>query len=299
MSADPRASPCGVLLLDKPQGLSSNAVLQRVRRLLGGHKAGHVGSLDPLATGMLPICVGEATKVAGELVGGRKCYRFTIALGTRTDTGDREGAVVAQAPVPPLESAALAAALARFCGPSSQVPPMYSALKRDGQPLYRLARAGIEVQRAPRQIRIDALELMGLGPGELDLQVVCSKGTYVRSLAEDIAQALGSCGHVSALRRQYVEPFEDEPMCTLEELEACSRQGCRPPLIGADRALPTLPALEVSDAAAVRLRQGQQLELEQAGVCGRVRLYQPSGGFFGLGEIDEWGLLRPKRLFNA
>ena len=310
---------CGVLLLDKPEGLSSNAALQQVRRLFGSPKAGHVGSLDPLATGMLPICVGEATKIAGELVPGRKCYRFSVTLGVRTDTGDREGRVVATAPIPSLARADILSVLGSFVGLQQQVPPMYSALKRDGQPLYRLARAGVEVERAPRQIRIDELELREFGPAQLSLAVVCSKGTYVRTLAEDIARSLGTCGHVSELRRLYVEPFANEPMCSLGELEALSRAGHTPQLLGADHALPGLSAVRVSAGAALRLRQGQTLDAQAAepvpapGACdpggqrdatggpgpARVKLYGMDGTFLGLGEVDEWGQLRPKRLFNA
>src|SRR6185312_8488873 len=170
----------GILLLDKPVGLSSNAALQRVRRLLGADKAGHVGSLDPLATGMLPICLGEATKVAGEILSGRKCYRFTIQLGARTATGDTEGEIVERAPVPTLDRPYLEARLSKFVGPQDQVPPMYSAIKRDGQPLYKLARSGIEVERAPRRIEIFQLTLVEVDGASVKLETLCSKGTYIR-----------------------------------------------------------------------------------------------------------------------
>jgi tRNA pseudouridine55 synthase len=290
-------SVCGVLLLDKPEGLSSNAALQRVRRLLGADKAGHVGSLDPLASGMLPICLGEATKLAGEMVAGRKCYEFTLELGARTATGDREGEVVERASVPPLTGAAVIEALAGFRGAQPQVPPMYSALKREGRPLYELARAGIEVERAPRQIRIDRLELLALDGTRLHLVLLCSKGTYVRVLAQDIARALATCGHVTHLRRCYVEPFASTPMHTLEVLERTRGQGAPAPLIAADQALPDMPAVQVPAGSVVRLRQGQAVALPASGVCGRVRLYQEEGGFFGLGELDVEGRLRPKRLF--
>jgi tRNA pseudouridine55 synthase len=291
-------SVCGVLLLDKPEGLSSNAALQRARRLLGADKAGHVGSLDPLASGMLPICLGEATKLAGEMVAGRKCYEFTLELGARTATGDREGEVIERASVPPLSGAAVIEQLAAFHGLQSQVPPMYSALKRDGQPLYRLARAGIEVERAARQIRIDHLELLALeGTTRLRFVLLCSKGTYVRVLAEDIARALATCGHVTQLRRCYVEPFAAAPMHTLEMLERAREQAMPVPLIAADQTLPDMPAVQVPAGSALRLRQGQALALPASGVCGRVRLYQEGGGFLGLGELDAEGRLRPKRLF--
>src|SRR5512146_1810524 len=185
--------PDGILLLDKPAGMSSNAALQRVRRLPGGCKAGHAGSLDPLATGMLPLCLGEATKIAGERLSNRKRYRFTIALGARTATGDREGAVIEQAPVPEGWREGLQVALRGFLGPQRQVPPMYSALKRDGQPLYRLARAGQEVERAAREIEIHELVATAFGSISVSLEALCSKGTYIRVLGEDLARALGTC----------------------------------------------------------------------------------------------------------
>ena len=180
----------GILLLDKPRSLSSNAALQRVRALFDRQTAGHGGSLDPLATGMLPICLGEATKIAGEILAGRKCYHFTVTLGTRTATGDAEGEVTGQAAVPRLERPQVESVLSRFLGAGQQVPPMYSALKRGGQPLYRLARAGVTVERAARAIEIVKLRLLALAPQALELEVLCSKGTYVRVLAEDIAAAL-------------------------------------------------------------------------------------------------------------
>ncbi|HTW37677.1 MAG TPA: tRNA pseudouridine(55) synthase TruB [Steroidobacteraceae bacterium] len=286
----------GVLLLDKPAGLSSNGALQRVRRLTGAEKAGHVGSLDPLATGMLPICFGEATKIAGELAGGRKRYRFAIALGTATDTGDREGAVIERAPLPSLDADSLARVLARFRGQQLQVPPMYSALKRGGQPLYRLARAGVTVERSPRQIEIDQLEAVAVDPAALELEALCSKGTYIRVLAADIAQALGTCGHVSSLRRLSVAPFEDAPMHTLEAIEELCRIGRVPPLIAADRALPNLPAVTVTGAAATSLAHGQAVASPEPQLAGRVRLYDPWGRFLGLGEAAG-GAVRPRRMF--
>jgi tRNA pseudouridine55 synthase len=291
-----QAPPSGVLLLDKPEGLSSNGALQRVRRLMGADKAGHVGSLDPLATGMLPICLGEATKIAGELVGGRKRYRFEIALGAATDTGDREGSVIERAPLPRLDSESLGAVLPRFLGRQPQVPPMYSALKRGGQPLYRLARAGLEVERAPREIEIDELTVLAWGAEALELETQCSKGTYIRVLAADIARALGTCGHVTRLRRLCVAPFEGEPMQTLEMLEAACRAGSRPGLIAADQALPNLPAVTVTGPAAARLARGQAVTSPEPRLAGRVRLYDPSGCFLGLGEAGA-GTLRPKRMF--
>ena len=287
----------GILLLDKPRGLSSNAALQRVRALLGGEKAGHVGSLDPLATGMLPICIGEATKVAGDLLAGRKCYRFRVQLGALTATGDAEGAVTDSAPVPALERAQVESLLARFIGPSQQVPPMYSALKRDGQPLYRLARAGVTVERPPRLIEIYHLRLLALEPDALELEVLCSKGTYVRVLAEDIARALGTLGHVSVLRREYVEPFADEAMHTLESLEKTRARGEWPRLLPLDAPLGHLPAVHLEPQKARRLRQGQAVAVVGAPAASRVRLYDAEG-FLGIGESDAAGSVHPRRLLK-
>ena len=251
--------PSGVLLLDKPLGLSSNAALQRVRALFGRIKGGHVGSLDPLATGMLPICLGEATKVAGDILAGRKCYHFSVALGSATATGDAEGAVTETHPVPPLDAAHVTAVLQRFLGAREQVPPMYSAIKQGGQPLYRMARAGVSVPRAPRRIEIFSLGLEGLTPTHLDLEVLCSKGTYVRVLAEEIAVALGTVGHVASLRRRYVEPFAGHTLHTLESLQALAQRGAPPPLLPIDAALMHLPAFRLSDADTRRLLQGQRV----------------------------------------
>jgi tRNA pseudouridine55 synthase len=288
----------GILLLDKPLGMSSNAALQRVRRLLGGCKAGHAGSLDPLATGMLPLCLGEATKIAGEILSNRKRYRFTIALGARTATGDREGAVVEEAPVPAGWQAGLQAALRRFLGPGQQVPPMYSALKRDGQPLYRLARAGVIVEREPRDIEIYELEAVSQTDAAVELDVLCSKGTYVRTLAEDIARALGSCGHVAALRRSWVEPFEEEPMQTLEAVTlGCERGGLT--LLPADRPLAHLPAVALEGWQADRIGHGQDVALVRSPPPGKVRLYDPGKRFLGLGESDGRGKVQPRRLFTV
>jgi tRNA pseudouridine55 synthase len=281
----------GILLLDKPEGLSSNAALQRVRRLLGACKAGHVGSLDPLATGMLPICLDEATKIAGDILSGRKRYRFTIKLGERTATGDREGAVVQTMSVPILERPAIERMLEQFRGRQSQVPPMYSALKRDGQPLYRLARAGIEVERAPRDIEIHSLGLLACEGPVLEVDVLCSKGTYVRVLAEDMAKALGTCGHVIQLRRVYVEPFENEPMQTLEDVER------QPVLMDAARAVPQLRPVFLSAGAAARIALGQAVDTPDLSATGRVRVHDDRGRFLGIGEATGTGAIQPRRMF--
>ncbi len=295
--SQPGRAVCGVLLLDKPAGLSSNAALQRVRHMLGADKAGHVGSLDPLATGMLPICLGEATKVAGEILSGRKRYRFTVRLGSRTATGDTEGDVVETAPVPPLDETRLAAALHSFLGVQAQVPPMYSAIKRAGQPLYKLARAGIEVDREPRNIEIFELLQIGFDGSNLELDALCSKGTYIRTLAEDIARALGTCGHVSALRRTHVEPFEGAEMETLESIAAAAASGREPRILPADAPLKHLFSVSLDAAATPRMLHGQAVKAGDCGPAGTVRLYDQAGAFLGLGESDGHGVVRPRRLF--
>ena len=305
----------GILLLDKPLGLSSTAAGLRVRRLLGAAKAGHVGSLDPLASGMLPICLGEATKVAGEILEGRKVYRFTVALGARTATGDTEGDVVERAAVAALTAAQVETAMGRFLGESLQVPPMFSAIKQGGQPLYKLARAGKEVVREPRRIHIDRLELIGLETAAgvsraLDCRGVCGKGTYVRVLAEDLARALDTVGHVSALRREQVEPFGEERLVTLAEVEASAEAGraaglpaeaiaLRPPLplLGAFEALPQLLAVELDAEDTRRLLHGQAVTVPGVSQPGqRVRLREAGGAFLGLGEVVAVGRVVPKRL---
>lgn len=301
--------PSGILLLDKPRGLSSNAALQRVKRAYGAAKAGHVGSLDPLASGMLPICLDEATKVAGEILAGRKCYEFTVALGARTATGDTEGEVVERSAVPALDRARIEAVAGRFQGVRSQVPPMFSALKRAGRPLYELARSGIEVERAAREITIHELRLAELQAGAIDFAVVCSKGTYVRTLAEDLARELGTVGHVSRLRRSWVEPFAAEPMQPLDALLAAARSGALPALLPLDRGIPDWPALRLSAACVRRVRQGQAIGYADyaagPGVAGpapgsgcAVRLLDDAGAPVGLGEIDAFGGIRPRRIFN-
>jgi tRNA pseudouridine55 synthase len=294
----------GILLLDKPLRLSSNAALQRVRRLLGGIKAGHAGSLDPLATGMLPICLGEATKIAADIVSARKRYRFTVALGASTATGDAEGALTGTATVPALERAGVEAALAGFLGRRLQVPPMYSALKQGGQPLYRLARAGLTVERAPRAIELFELTLVAQGGASLTLETCCSKGTYVRTLAEDIAASLGTCGHVTQLRRLWVEPFEHEPLETLESLESACARGAEVRLLAADFPLRHLRAVTLGGERLARLLQGQAVAGDAGpppllpGVTARVRLYDEVGRFLGIGIAEGGGAVRPRRLLT-
>ena len=292
--------PTGILLLDKPQGLSSNGALQRVRKAYGAQSAGHVGTLDPMATGMLPLCLDEATKVIAEIESGAKCYEFTLQLGARTDTGDAEGSVVAEAPVPPLDSARVESALAAFRGVQKQVPPMYSALKRDGRPLYELARQGVEVEREARTIDIRRLELVALRDSALELVCECAKGTYIRVLGEDIARQLGTLGHLTRLRRLWVEPFKGMPMTTLEDAlaQAANPAGLMPP----DAALQALPRAGLDEGQVVALRHGQAVRAGTEPVTHggrRVRVYGPDGAFLGLAEPTPDGRLQPRRLISS
>ena len=292
--------PTGILLLDKPQGLSSNGALQRVRKAFRAQSAGHVGTLDPMATGMLPLCLDEATKVIAEIEAGAKCYEFTVQLGARTDTGDAEGSVVAEAAVPQLDAARVESALAAFRGIQKQVPPMYSALKREGRPLYELARQGVEVEREARTIDIRRLELVALRETALDLVCECAKGTYIRVLGEDIARHLGTWGHLTRLRRMWVEPFQGMPMTTLEDALAAAEkgEGLMPP----DSALQALPRAGLDEGQVVALRHGQAVQartVPETHRGRRVRVYGPDGAFLGLAEPIPDGRLQPRRLISS
>lgn len=289
-----------IVLLDKPQGLSSNQALQRVRRLFDARKAGHTGSLDPLATGMLPVCFGQATKICGLLLSSAKSYEVTAQLGVATDTGDADGTVTAQAPAPALDPERLEQALARFRGPIQQVPPMYSALKHEGQRLYTLARAGQAVERAARDVIIHELAVLAAGATTLSLRVHCSKGTYIRTLVEDIAGALGTLAHVTALRRVWVEPFEALPMHSLEALEAVDMAAREALLLPTDRGLLGLSQVSLPETAAQRLLEGVAVAGPAGAIPGvLVRVYAQPGGFVGLARADEQGQLRPERMFPA
>ncbi|HEU4779711.1 MAG TPA: tRNA pseudouridine(55) synthase TruB [Steroidobacteraceae bacterium] len=288
--------PNGIILLDKPQGLTSNGALQRVRRAYGASSAGHVGTLDPMATGMLPLCLDEATKVIAEIESGAKCYEFTVQLGARTDTGDAEGQVVDRQPVLKLDPALIETALAAFRGITQQVPPMYSALKREGRPLYELARKGVEVERAARSIDIRRLELLAVRPDALDLVCECGKGTYIRVLGEDIARALGTLGHLTRLRRSWVTPFRDMPMSTLDAVLAGA--GDANALLKPEVALRGLPEAWVTPEQVVALRHGQAVrcDVKNPAPDRRVGLYGPGGVFLGLAEPLPDGWLQPRRL---
>jgi tRNA pseudouridine55 synthase len=292
----------GIVLLDKPAGLSSNAALQQVKRAFHARKAGHGGSLDPLASGMLPICLGEATKLAGPMLAGRKCYQFRLRLGVQTTTGDREGEIVAKQPAPQLKSEALQSALAAFIGQHEQVPPMHSALRHQGARLYQLARRGIEVVRAPRMIEIDSFELLGSDEGRLTLQVTCSKGTYIRTLGQDLAAALGTCGYIDDLRRLWVEPFDAEAMVTIEQLResAADSAGLERWLLPLDRGIESWPRVDLDADEARRVLDGQALDLPQSGAGeDAIRIYGPGGRFLGIGYRDERGRVTPRRLIAS
>lgn len=289
----------GILLLDKPVGLTSNAALQTVKRLYQAARAGHTGSLDPLASGLLPICLGEATKLSGFLLNADKSYRFTCRLGTVTTTGDAEGEVTLTRPVATLSREQVETALQRFTGVIEQIPPMYSALKRGGQPLYKLARQGIEVEREPRQVTIHELQLLRLDDQELECALRCSKGTYVRTLATDLGEALGCGAHISALRRTAVEPYDASRMVTLDALCERAEQGLDTldqVLLPLDSALSHWPAVRVRSDAAFYLRQGQPVLAPHAPTQGWVRLYEGERNFLGLGEILDDGRVGPRRL---
>jgi tRNA pseudouridine55 synthase len=291
----------GLLLLDKPLGLSSNRALQRAKRLFGAAKAGHAGSLDPLATGMLPIFFGAATRLAAFMLEARKTYRVVAKLGVSTTTGDAEGETIAERlDAPPPEPSVVAAAVSRFIGEIDQVPPMYSALKRDGVPLYRLARSGVEVERSARRVTIEELTIERYGWPELELQVRCSKGTYVRTLVEDLAVAAGTVGHVAALRRLCVSPFTEEGMRTFDEVETAAEEGPAALdrlLLPAEAALEDWPAARLGPAETAKVAHGQAVAADPALPCGHVKVYAESGQLIAIGQVTEDGRLAPVRVF--
>lgn len=303
MPATERRDISGVLLLDKPRGLTSNAALQAVKRLYRARKAGHTGSLDPLADGMLPICLGEATKISGFLLNADKTYRFRARLGVTTTTGDAEGEIIGRRPVPPLDERHVTALLRRFTGSIEQLPPMYSALKHRGQRLYQLARKGEQVERRPRRVEIHALRLLHREPEALECEVRCSKGTYVRTLVEDLGAALGCGAHVETLRRIEVSPYAGQVMVPLAELERRAALNDTAALdtllLPVDTAVAGWPRIEVDAICARYLSSGQPVLVSRAPLSGRVRLYQRSAGFFGVGEMLDDGRVALRRLVRA
>ncbi|MGV8931369.1 MAG: tRNA pseudouridine(55) synthase TruB [Luteimonas sp.] len=301
----------GILLFDKPRGLSSNQALQRVRHLFRAAKAGHTGSLDPLATGLLPVCFGEATKIAGGLLGARKAYDAVARLGIVTDTDDADGSPLRERPVPPLRVGTIDAALRVLTGRIQQRPPIYSALKRGGEPLYAKARRGEVVEVDEREVDVHAFELQSAAdlldgllengaPPLLRLHVECGSGTYVRSLVRDLGEALGCGAHVAELRRLWVDPFRDPKLWTLDALQALASRGessldaC---LLPVETGMASWSPVDVTPAQAARLAYGQGVD---GGFrpSGPVAIFDPNGRALGLGDVDADGCLRPQRLFS-
>ncbi len=290
----------GILLLDKPAGVTSNAALQQVKRLYRARKAGHTGSLDPLATGMLPICLGSATRISAFLLDADKEYLVRVKLGEVTTTADAEGEVIERHDPSAVTREAVEAVLPRFRGRIEQLPPMYSAVKHKGERLYKLAREGVEVERRPRTITIHALELLEFDNPEFEIRVHCSKGTYVRTLAEDIGRALGVGAHVAGLRRTRVGPYEESGMIPMERLETVASEGGLEALdrllLPIDTGLAQWPEVRLGPDTAFYLRQGQPVLVPRAPTEGWVRIYDRDGGFIGVGEIDDDGRVAPRRL---
>ncbi len=290
-------SVSGLLLLDKPAGITSNKALQQTKRLLQAKKGGHTGSLDPIATGLLPLCFGETTKISSFFLGADKRYRTRMKLGETTDTGDGEGTVVNHSEID-TTLRQITLALMQFEGAIDQIPPMYSALKRNGQPLYKLARQGIEVEREPRRVTVHGIRLINYESPLLELEIHCSSGFYVRSLARDLGEALGCGAHVVGLRRTAVGDLSVENAITLGQLEAVATvEDRRDLLLPSDEGLQHLPDVELSMDAAYYLCRGQAVKANHCQDGGWVRLYSRDAGFLGLGEVLEDGRVTPKRLF--
>lgn len=287
----------GVLLLDKPAGLSSNQALQQVKRLYQAAKAGHTGSLDPFATGLLPICLGEATKFSHFLLDADKTYRATMQLGAITTTGDTEGQIIERAVVS-VTHAQMEAVLGHFTGDISQVPPMHSALKHQGKALYKYARAGVEIERTARLVTIHHIALNALKDGNAEITVSCSKGTYIRTLAEDIGGALGCGAYLTQLRRLKSGGFDIADAVTLEQLETMlmeQRESC---LLAPDSLVQQLPEVFLDKESAYYLRRGQAVWKSGVTQSGLLRLYEEPNIFLGLGEIADDGRIAPRRLVN-
>lgn len=285
----------GVLLLDKPHGITSNAALQQVKRLYQAAKAGHTGNLDPIATGLLPVCLGEATKFSQYLLDADKGYQATFKLGKTTTTGDAEGDVLTECPVK-VSRIDVEHALDRFVGAISQVPPMYAAIKHQGRPLYAYARAGVEIERAARPVEIYSLRLDAFRGDELDITVSCSKGTYIRVLAEDLGQALGCGAFMSALRRTAIGQFDLTQALTIPELEAMSLEERDSRLLPPDCLVTALPKVELDPDSAYYVCQGQSVWQAKQRLSGQVRMYDGRQRFIGVGEVTSDGKIAPKRL---
>jgi len=292
----------GILLLDKPQGITSNGALQQVKRLFGAEKAGHTGSLDPIATGVLPICFGEATKFSRYLLEADKRYLATLQLGISTATGDTEGEIISTRPVERRTRDDLEFVLSKYIGEIKQIPSMFSAIKQNGQPLYKLARQGIEVERKARKITIASLQLIEFDENVLVLDIDCSKGTYVRTLAQDIGEDLGCGAHVSALRRLRAGPFEIDDSFTMTEMIGFREQAeavMDQTLLSASAAVSDWPRSILSELTASYLMQGQPVQVPNSPVSGWVSLFsevEDDNNFIGVGEILDDGRIAPRRL---
>ena len=291
----------GVVLLDKPVGRSSNQALQTVKRLYDARKAGHTGSLDPLASGMLPICLGEATKLSAFLLDADKSYRVRCVLGQTTTTGDAEGEIVRERPLPALEREGVDAALRGFLGEIEQIPPMYSALHHQGKRLYELARQGLEVERPARRVTIHEIQLLALDATELAFEVRCSKGTYVRTLVEDLGEVLGCGAHVVGLRRLFVAPYRERDMVAMATIDAAAGQGpaqLDQLLLPLDSALSGWPRVQLDEELTRFVRHGQPVLAPRAPLAGWVRIYAGDSSFLGVGEIDDHGRVAPRRMMQ-
>ncbi|WP_236208935.1 tRNA pseudouridine(55) synthase TruB [Pseudomonas tohonis] len=297
-----RRNVSGILILDKPRGMSSNQALQKVRWLLNAEKAGHTGSLDPLATGVLPLCFGEATKFSQYLLDADKGYETLAQLGITTTTGDAEGEVLERREVT-VGRADIEARLAGFRGEIKQIPPMYSALKKDGQPLYKLARAGEVVEREARSVTIARLELLAFESAQARLAVACSKGTYIRTLVEDLGQVLGCGAHVAELRRTQAGPFSLAQAITLEELEKAHAEGGNEALdrflLPEDSGLEHWPLIQLSEHSAYYWLHGQPVRAPEAPKFGMLRVQDHNGRFIGIGEVSDDGRVAPRRLIRS
>ncbi|MCK5809501.1 MAG: tRNA pseudouridine(55) synthase TruB [Cocleimonas sp.] len=292
----------GILLLNKPLGLSSNAALQRARYLFNAKKAGHTGSLDPQATGVLPLCFGEATKVSGYLLNSDKRYITTVQLGQTTTTGDTEGDILSTIPVTEISDQTLTQVLEQFTGKVTQIPPMYSALKYNGTPLYKLARQGIEVKRKQREITIYELTLLERTRDTLLLDVHCSKGTYIRTLAQDIGDALGFGAYITSLERTDVSPFDCSKLYTLEDLQQLSEQEDKQldhALLPIDTALSNHPSIILNDTESTRVKNGLKVTRDDIPNASLIRMYHESGEFIGIGRLSSDQLLAPKRMMRT
>jgi len=293
----------GIILLDKPAEMTSNAALQALKRLLNVKKAGHTGSLDPIATGMLPICIGEATKFSQYLLESDKYYQVVAKLGVQTTTGDSEGEILATFPIVDITEEKIRQVLAKFLGITEQTPPMYSALKYKGKPLYELARQGIEVPRQPRSIQIHSIQFDAMDADSFSFTVHCTKGTYVRTLVEDMGKILGCGAHVCQLRRLAVAPFQNTTMHSLDDLHDFHKQAgvdkLRELVLPMEAAVKSFPAVKLATASAFYLRMGQAIRVAHLPTCKYIRLLTESGQFLGIGEVLPDGRVKPQRLLSS